>query len=334
MRKVTLASAQLKVEHSKTDNLKKCLDFMGEAASRGADVLVFPELFLQGYADFAFGLGARESADQKRYYFAEAEPIPGPSTDRVAEAARRYGTHAVVGLAERGLNGNIIFNSAALIGPDGVIGVYRKIHNQFEFPFFSPGRRAPVFDLPFGRVSCLICYDLAFPELMRLYALKGADVALMPNAWPMKGHDRDHDYHGWAMDLAAQANAFFNQMWLVISNHCEKGAYSQGIDYYGSSQIVDPKGKVVEILGDEEGLILHEADLEEEMLASRTEAFFGLNLLQDRRPELYGPIADTSEYEGRQAVVGRWEDATVSAASTDTEAIEVGSTGVRQDGHA
>src|SRR5829696_1599710 len=88
MRKVTLASAQLKVEHSKTDNLKKCLDFMGEAASRGADVLVFPELFLQGYADFAFGLGARESADQKRYYFAEAEPIPGPSTDRVAEAAR------------------------------------------------------------------------------------------------------------------------------------------------------------------------------------------------------------------------------------------------------
>jgi predicted amidohydrolase len=131
---------------------------------------------------------------------------------------------------------------------------------------------------------------------MRVFALQGATLALMSTAWPMKGHDRADDYHGLSMDLAAKANAFFNQMWLVISNHCEKGAYSTGVDYWGNSQIVDPYGKVVALLEDEEGLVVHTADLEQTTLASRTEAFFGLNLLQDRRPEHYGPIVDTTLY--------------------------------------
>jgi predicted amidohydrolase len=94
------------------------------------------------------------------------------------------------------------------------------------------------------------------------------------------------------MDLGAQANAFFNQMWLVCSNHCEKGVYSQGLDYYGGTQIVDPYGKVVEYLADEEGLVVHRADLRQTMLTSRTEGFFGLNLLQDRRPEHYGAVVE------------------------------------------
>jgi predicted amidohydrolase len=110
----------------------------------------------------------------------------------------------------------------------------------------------------------------------------------------MKGHDRATDYHGWAMDTAAQGNAFFNQSWMVISNHCEKGVYSSKLDYYGGSQIVDPCGKVVAYLADEEGLAIHTADLQEEILKSRTEAFFGLNLMQDRRPEHYGAVVDQS----------------------------------------
>jgi predicted amidohydrolase len=110
----------------------------------------------------------------------------------------------------------------------------------------------------------------------------------------MKGHDRETDYHGYGMDLAAKANSFFNQCWLVVSNHCETGAYSQNVDYYGGSQIVDPRGKVVSYLGREEGLVTHRADLAEEVRKSRSSDFFGLNLLQDRRPEHYGALTDLS----------------------------------------
>jgi predicted amidohydrolase len=292
MAPTTLAAANVAITHDKRANLARFLDLVDEAAARGADVLVLPEAGLQGYADFSFGPGTPERAEQKRYYLREAEPIPGPATEAVRERAARHGMHVQLGLAERALHGNVVYNSTALIGPRGVVGVYRKVHNQFEFPYFGPGEATPVFDLPFSRVASLICYDLAFPELMRSFAVRGAEVALMSTAWPMRGHDRDDDYHGWAMDLAARANAFFNQMWLVVSNHCETGAYSTGTDYYGNSQIVDPCGKVVACLGEKEGLVVHTADLAAEVLASRTDAFFGLSLLQDRRPEHYRALVD------------------------------------------
>jgi predicted amidohydrolase len=296
MAPVTLAAANVRIEHDKSRNLGKFLDLIDEAAAKGVDILVLPEMGLQGYADFAFAVGEKGAAAQKQYYFREAESVPGPATETIRQKAAEHGMVIQLGLAERAAHGNVILNSTALVGPDGVIGVYRKLHNQFEFPYFNPGQSTPIFDLPVARAASLICYDLAFPELMRVFALQGATLALMSTAWPMKGHDRADDYHGLSMDLAAKANAFFNQMWLVISNHCEKGAYSTGVDYWGNSQIVDPYGKVVALLEDEEGLVVHTADLEQTTLASRTEAFFGLNLLQDRRPEHYGPIVDTTLY--------------------------------------
>lgn len=292
----TLAAANVRIAHDKGANLRRFLELIDEAADQGVDVLVLPEMGLQGYADFAFGLGAQEVAEQKQYYYNEAEPIPGPSTAAIGERAARHGMTVQVGMAEKALHGNVIFNSTALITPAGVAGVFRKLHNQFEFPFFNPGESTPVFDLPAARVASMICYDLAFPELMRVYALKGATLTLMSTAWPMKGHDQNDDYHGWAMDLSAQANAFFNQMWLVISNHCETGVYSGGLDYWGHSQIVDPYGKVVAKLDSEEGLVVHRADLSGTVLRSRTEGFFGLNLLQDRRPQHYGLLADSRPY--------------------------------------
>lgn len=294
MTETTLAAANVRIVHDKAHNLRRFAELIGEAAGQGADILVLPEAGLQGYADFALPTGSKAAAEQKRYYFMEAETIPGPATERVADLARRHGMIIQLGLAEKALHGNAIYNSTALIGPEGVIGIFRKVHNTFEFPYFSPGEEMPVFPTARGTLSSIICYDLCFPELPRTYAIKGADVLLMSTAWPMKGHDRATDYHGWAMDLAAQSNAFFNQFWLVVSNHCEKGAYSQKIDYYGGSQIVDPTGKVVAYLADEEGLVVHRADLRDAILKSRTEAFFGLNLLQDRRPEKYESLVDQS----------------------------------------
>jgi predicted amidohydrolase len=300
----TLAAANVKIVHDKKQNLKRFAELIEEAAGKGADVLVLPEAGLQGYADF--DLTGKAKAEQKQYYFREAETIAGPSTQAIAALARKHDMLIQLGLAERALHGNAIYNSTALIGPEGVIGVYRKIHNQFEFPYFNPGEEMPVFETPLGVFGSIICYDLCFPELLRTYAVKGADVVLMSTAWPMRGHDRENDYHGWAMDTAAQGNAFFNQNWLVVSNHCEKGAYSQNVDYYGGSQIVDPRGKVVSYLADEEGLVIHTADLQEEILKSRTEEFFGLNLLQDRRPEHYAAVVDQSHrYPSAGMATGR-----------------------------
>jgi len=294
MTETTLAAANVKIVHDKVRNLKRFVELIEEGASQGADILVLPEAGLQGYADFALPGGSKAAAEQMQYYFRESETIPGPATECMTELARRHGMLIQMGMAERALHGNAIYNSTALNGPDGVIGVYRKLHNTFEFPYFSPGEETPVFRTPHGTLSSIICYDLCFPELLRTYAVKGADVVLISTAWPMREHDRTTDYHGWAMDLAAQSNAFFNQFWLVVSNHCEKAAYSQKIDYYGGSQIVDPTGKVVAYLGEEEGLVVHRADLQNEILKSRTEAFFGLNLLRDRRPERYEAVLDQS----------------------------------------
>jgi predicted amidohydrolase len=294
MSETTIAGANLKITHDKERNTRRLLEMVGEAAREHVDVLVLPEMALQGYADFAFRIGQTECAEQKAYYLREAEMVPGPATDRFSEAARRYGMLIQLGLAERALHGNVIYNSVALIGPDGVIGVYRKIHNHFEYPYFATGEDQPVFHTNFGTLGSIICYDLCFPELLRSYALQGADLVLMSTAWPMQAHDRVTDYQGWAMDLAAQSNAFFNHFWLIISNHCEKGAYSQGVDYYGGTQIVDPYGKVVAGLKDEEGLVTHCADLTATVARSRTGGFSGLNMLQDRRPEHYGLLVDQS----------------------------------------
>lgn len=294
MSETTLAAANVEIVHDKRRNLRRFLELMEEAAAQGANLLVLPEVGLQGYADFAFALGDKGAAEQKQYYFREAETIPGPATDVIAEAARRLDMYVQVGLAESALHGNVIYNSVAFIGPEGLIGVYRKVHSHCDYPYFSPGEEAPVFETPFARVGSIICYDMCFPEFLRSYYLRGAELILNSTAWQMGGHDRAADYPGWAMDLSAKANAFFNQSWLVISNHCEKGAYSQNVDYYGGSQIVDPYGKVVAYKGDGEGLVLHRADLRAVQLKSRTEAFYGMNLLQDRRPEHYGPVTDQS----------------------------------------
>src|SRR5437868_2712314 len=101
MTETTLAAANLKIRHDKAYNLKLFLEVIDEAAAKGVDILVLPEAGLQGYADFAFGLGSKECAEQKQYYFREAEPIPGPATERITEAAKRHGMLIQLGLAEK-----------------------------------------------------------------------------------------------------------------------------------------------------------------------------------------------------------------------------------------
>jgi predicted amidohydrolase len=145
------------------------------AALPETDLIVFPELSVSGPV-----------ADRERAELL-AEPVPGPSTARLQEIAARAGTWLVAGMVERDEKGQL-FNSAVLVGPDGVAGTYRKLHLAAEDrPWAAPGDLGlPVFDIPAGRLGMLIGYDVLFPEAARALALAGADIIACPSlvTWP------------------------------------------------------------------------------------------------------------------------------------------------------
>jgi predicted amidohydrolase len=149
------------------------LDKIAEAAGKGARLIVLPELCNSGYV-----FASRHEA------FALAEPVPnGPTSEAWLEAARRHGAVIVAGICERA--GDALYNSAAIVGPDGFIGTYRKVHLWgAENLFFEPGDLGvPVWKTEFGRMAVAICYDGWFPETYRLAALQGADILCVPTNW-------------------------------------------------------------------------------------------------------------------------------------------------------
>src|SRR5207302_2067138 len=184
------------------------------------DLMVLPELFNTGY-QFV-------SVDEVR---ALAEEIPGgPTTERLRKLAAERRTHVVAGLAERA--GNRLFNSAVLVGPGGLIGVYRKTHLFFEENlFFSPGDTGfPVFDIGPARVGLMVCFDWFFPESARTLALKGAQVIAHPSnlvlPWAPEG-----------MKIRSLENR-------VFSATADRVGSERGLGFIGSSQVVAPNGEL------------------------------------------------------------------------------------------
>jgi N-carbamoylputrescine amidase len=160
------------------DNVDHGLALIARAADAGATVVVLPELANTGYM-------FRTRAEA----FALAEPVPdGPTTARWMALARARGIHIVAGITER--DGDALFNAAVVLGPDGYVGTYRKMHLwDAENLFFEPGNLGfPVFRTPIGRIGVAICYDGWFPETFRLQALQGADLICVPTNWvPIPG---------------------------------------------------------------------------------------------------------------------------------------------------
>lgn len=292
----TLGAVSMRCAHDPEANWKQYVAFIEEAALRGVDYLVFPEVSLQGYLMGSRMLGTRDMAEQLSYFRRVAEPIPGPTTDRLTELAARHNMLIQAGMAERAMDGNMIYNSAVLVGPQGVIGVFRKLHNQFEWPVFSPGDHLSVFETRLGKIGMFICYDLAFPETVRAFALQGATIAALTTAWPMQGDDPATDYYGYTYDILSRANALSNQIWMVCSNQVGVPPTPGCGNYYGHSRIIAPSGEIVAEIGHAEGLVTATVDLQEGLERGRTLDFFGLNLLQDRRPEFYSLVGDKAIY--------------------------------------
>lgn len=292
----TISAVCMHCSHDPAANWKKYEAFIEEAALCGTDYIVFPEVSLQGYLMGACALNTPEMTEQLRYFRRTAETIPGPTTDKLTNLAAKHHMMIQAGMAELAMDGNIIHNSAVLIGPQGIIGVFRKVHNPFEWPVFSSGDHMSVFDTPLGKIGMFICYDLAFPEISRAFALQGATIASLTTAWPMFGDDHETDYNGYTYDLMSRAMAFANQFWMVCSNQVHRPPTPGCSDYYGHSRIIAPTGKIIAEIGHEEGLATATVNIQEGIELMRTRDWAGLNLLEDRRPEFYGILADKNVY--------------------------------------
>jgi len=253
-------------------NLEACLARLSEAADAGAELLVLPECAIPGYM-------FDSAAEAMRF----AEEVPGPTTEALAAECRRLSIHTVCGLLER--DGDRLRNAAVLVGPDGLIGTYRKTHLPFlgVDRFTVPGDELPVFETPIGRIGLEICYDLRFPEVTRALALQGADIVALPTAWPVAARIQ--------AELITVARAAENRVYLLTANRVGK---ERGGEFCGRSQIVDPYGKrLAEADANEEALLLGDVDLalarDKDYVIPGDYEFY---LFGDRRPELYGVLVD------------------------------------------
>jgi len=268
--KVAAVQMDVKILDTK-HNLSRVLAKMEEASRAGAKIVAFPECALTGYC-----FTSREEA------WPIAETVPGPSTEKLAEAAKRLGCTAVVGLLER--EGDVLYNSAAVVDPTGILGTYRKMHLPcLGIDWFNAlgDKPFPVFATAHGKIGVNICYDCSIPEAARVLKLKGAQLLVIPTNWPV-GSD------SWAH--TPKVRALENHFHVVVSDRVGE---ERRFGFCGHSQIVDFMGKVYGEAGETEETILY-ADLDlaaaDKNRVVRVPGTWEFDRIASRRPEMYAPI--------------------------------------------
>jgi predicted amidohydrolase len=265
-------------------NRTKVVDLAEQELKGGADLVVFPELCITGYVEpMVPGLtisGDHSFSSFVEAYHAASEPISGPTITELSKIASKYQGYIVVGLAlrEGPVEGHLT-NSSVLIGPEGVLSVYRKVHLwQNEKHFFEPGRSFPVTKTWFGPLGMQVCYDIRFPEVTRALALGGATI--VTNIWASFREDStppaDPDQFRHRVFTRAQENGVF-----FLS--CNRVGLQNGYRFMGRSVICGPDGQVVgEIANEEEAVLRAELNMDR---VAQYRSF--VNLANDRRPDVY-----------------------------------------------
>ena len=242
------------------------------AAASGSRLVVLPELANTGYM-----FGSPEEARQL------AEPVPGgPSSHRWGVLARELGIVLVAGIAER--DGDRLYNSALITGPDGPIGTYRKAHLwDRETLVFEKGNLGfPVFDTPLGKIGVAICYDGWFPETFRQLALKGAEVVCIPTNWvPMPDQPAGEAAMAHVLHRAA---AHSNGIFIACA---DRVGTERGQAFEGQSLIIGPRGWTLAGPASRERpeTLTARLDLDE---AGRKDLNTVNSVLRDRRTDIYG----------------------------------------------
>ena len=242
-----------------------------DLAQGAADLWVLPELFNTGYQF----VSQEETMDL-------SEEIPGGRTCRnMIKLAANLGAVLVFGMAERAENG--CYNSAAVVGPQGFIGAYRKAHLfAEEKEFFKPGDTGfQVFDVALARIGIMICFDWFFPETARILALLGADILCHPSNLVLPFCQK-------AMVTRSLENGVYSVTANRIGTEARGG--KEPLTFTGGSQILGPSGRVITGLDDrEKGWAVAEIDVEE----ARNKKITAYNdRLGDRRPELYSRLCE------------------------------------------
>ena len=252
--------------------IDKHIPFIEEAGTQGVQILCLQEIFSTPYF----------CPSQDATWYATAEPVPGPTTERLAEYARKHQMAMVVPVYEKEAAG-VLYNTAAVIDADGAyLGKYRKTHiphtsGFWEKFFFRPGNLGyPVFDTAYARIGVYICYDRHFPEGARTLGLNGAEIVYNPSA-TVKGLSS----HLWELEQPAHAvaNGYFMG---CINRVGVESPWNLG-DFYGRSYFVDPRGKIVtQACEDKDELLIADLDLDLIDEVRSTWQFY-----RDRRPECY-----------------------------------------------
>lgn len=291
MGKVTVAAVQMCCSKSREENIQTADRLAREAAGKGAQVILLPELFETWYF-----------CQERNYdsYNLAASLEENPAVRHFQKAAAELQAVIPVSFFEKA--GNTTYNTVAMIDADGqILGIYRKTHipddhfYQEKF-YFTPGNTGfKVWDTRYGRIGVGICWDQWFPEAARCMALTGAQLLLYPTAIGSEPILECDSMPHWRRCM--QGHAGSNVLPVAAANRIglekvlpspENNHQSSSLDFYGSSFICDETGEIVESADRQsETVLLHTFDLEE-----IEEMRMSWGLFRDRRPEYYKRISE------------------------------------------
>ncbi len=271
-------------------NLSKALKRIQEAAARGANIVCLQELFSSLYF----------CQEENPAIFDLAEPVPGPTTEALAKAARQTETVVVGSVFERRAAG-VYHNTAVVLDADGSLaGVYRKMHIPddplyYEKFYFTPGDLGfPVFETRYAKIAPLICWDQWYPEAARLAALAGAELLVYPTAigWHPSEKEKHNDGQRDAWRTVQRANAISNGLFVAAVNRVgieqplrqspDRPLSYEGLEFWGGSFICGPLGDVLAEAETEERIVVAKLDFARIEETRRDWPF-----LRDRRIDAY-----------------------------------------------
>ena len=266
MKEINVALAQIDCKvGDKKYNINKMVRQVKKAKKKGANLTVFPELSLTGYIvrDLAYEL---------------AEPINGPSMRLLKDVAKKEKMYIVFGMIERSEKAHaVLYNTAVLLGPEGLVGRYQKTHlpthSVFEEKrYFRPGYQAPVFETDIGKIGLMVCYDIFFPEVARMLRLNGSQLTICISASPAVRRK--------FFEVLTAARAMENTTYLAFVNLV---GIEDGLQFWGGSRLIAPNGSIIsQAKYDEEDQVIGRLNYSD---LKRTETF--VPALRDLRPEFF-----------------------------------------------
>lgn len=224
----------------KENNLKKQYALVEEAAKNGARLIALPEMATTGYCWY--------DREEVAPY---VEIVPGPTTDLFGKIAKQYGCYIVVGMPEENTKTGAYYNSAVLIGPDGVVGTHRKTHGYISEPKWTKQGDLDhvVFDTPIGKIGMLICMDIHFIETARLEGVRGADVIVHISNWLAEKTPAPY----WIN------RAYENGCYVLESNRI---GLERTVEFSGGSCLINPDGTLQSYCDSEETIVYGTVNLD------------------------------------------------------------------------